>query len=303
MKVTPPAAGRVPDRNDYYCVELRLTPANGDAADYLASLLADAGYESFEQDEEHPGATMKAYVQAPLFDVASLEGAIDELGDVFVGTTVDGAAEFVEGRDWNSEWERNYFKPIVIGGRVAVHSSFHTDIPEAEYDIVIDPRMAFGTGHHATTTLMMQALLARDEAGLKVVDMGTGTGILAILATMRGAAEVTAIEIDPAAADNAADNIAGNLGDRAACVTLVRGDASALASVHDADIFLANINRNIITTDMPAYVGAMRAGGCLIVSGFYVADREVVEAAAVASGLQPAGAAELDGWLSLTFKK
>jgi len=291
---------KTPNMNDYYLVAFTVTPACADACDLLASFLADAGYESFEQDENCPGATMKAYVAAPLFDRDTTDMAV---ADLPFDVKVDYTTEFVPGQDWNAEWERHYFKPIVIGGKVAVHSSFHTDVPEAEYDIVIDPRMAFGTGHHATTTLMMKFILANDMKGKWVIDMGTGTGILAILSRMCGADKVLAIEIDPAAAENAVDNVAINLHDSGSAVDVKLGDASLLPSDFNADYFLANINRNIITSDIDRYVNAMRQGALLVVSGFYVEDRPIIKEAAAKVGLDFLSADEMDRWSSMVFIK
>ncbi len=280
--------------NDYYSVRFTITPASTDAADLLAADLGEIGYESFVGDEDCEGASLTAYIPSALYDEAAT--AAVAAGRPFT-------AEFIEGRDWNAEWEKNYFRPIVVDGRVVVFSSFHTDVPEAEYRITVNPKMAFGTGHHATTNLMMRAILACDCRGLDVVDMGTGTGILAILAAMRGARRVLAVEIDPFAAANAAENVALNLGCDCA-VEVAGGDASLLAGREGtADLFLANINRNIITADMGRYAAAMRSGATLVVSGFYVADRPVVTSSAVAAGLVAAGADEIDGWSSLTFTK
>lgn len=300
MKKDTEKPSEAANMNDYYRLDFTFEPPCADAADYLAALLADAGFESFEQNEDTPGATMSAYVAAPLYSPSSVDDAVDELPfDVSVGST----DTFIKGQDWNSEWERHYFKPIVVGGKVAVHSSFHTDVPEAEYDILIDPRMAFGTGHHPTTTLMVRAILDADVEGHTVTDMGTGTAILAILAAMRGAKSVAAIEIDPAAAENAADNVRLNLPDKPEKVHVIEGDASALANVPKADLFLANINRNIITADIAHYADAMNPGAQLTVSGFYVVDRPIVEAAAVAAGLLYTGAEEMNNWSSMTFTK
>lgn len=300
MKNSTPAEERKPNMNDYYRVDFVFVPASDDAADYLAALLADAGFESFVHDADNPGASMEAYVPAPLY---SDDAVSDAVGQLPFDVRVSYSSEFVPGQDWNSEWEKHYFKPIVIEGKVAVHSSFHTDIPKARYDILIDPRMAFGTGHHPTTTLMMRRLLDADVEGRTVTDMGTGTAILAILAAMRGAAQVTGIEIDPAAAENAVDNVALNLHANANNVKIILGDASALVGVPAADIFLANINRNIITADIAAYAAAMRPGATLTVSGFYVADRPVVEAAANGVGLVLEAVDEMDNWSSMTFRK
>lgn len=285
--------------NDYYRIDFTLSPASEDACSLLADSLAAAGAESFEPADD--GSAMSAYVPAAVYTPAMAHEAIDELPfDVDVTAT----AELVEGCDWNAEWERNYFKPIVVDGKVVVHSSFHTDIPEAPYDIVIDPRMAFGTGHHATTTLMMRSLLTTDLHGRKVIDMGTGTGILSILASMLGAAAATGIEIDPFAAENARDNVALNHHGGDVAVDIITGDASSLAAIpYKADIFLANINRNIITADISAYAEATAPGGLLTVSGFYVDDRPVVMAAAEAAGFEFVSADERDNWSSMTFRR
>ncbi len=284
--------------NDYVKVDFVLASPSTDACDLLADSLGAAGFESFVPEED--GSAMTAYVPAPQFSADAIDEAVAEMP---LPVDITWKAEFVKGRDWNSEWEKNYFKPIVIDGKVAVHSSFHTDIPKAPYDIVIDPKMAFGTGHHATTTLMMKSLLEDDVSGKHVVDMGTGTGILAILASMLGAADVFAVEIDPFAVANARINTDLNLGDKNN-ITVVEGDASALEKrPHDADIFLANINRNIITGDIERYASAMAHGARLTVSGFYVDDRPIVIEAAAKVGFKPTGMAEMDRWSSITFKK
>ena len=290
--------------NDYYEVRFALSPASSDMADLLADALGQAGYESFVAgDSETPGATLTAYVPAALFSRESTAEAI--LGALPDGFSATFEETFVEGRDWNAEWEKNYFSPIVVGGRVAVAGTFHTDVPQADINIYINPKMAFGTGHHATTTLMMEALLATDCHGLSVVDMGTGTGILAILARILGAAKVLAVEIDEFAAANTAENIALNLSDDDGdAVELVRSDASALKGREEsADLFLANINRNIIVADMASYSATLRTGGHLVVSGFYVADRPIVESAARAAGLVPTAMAERDNGSSMPFVK
>ncbi len=289
-----------PTMNDYYKVEIGISPASVDFCDLAADLLAPVGFESFVPREDMPGTGLTAFIPAPLYSPEAVAGALEELSP-FAEATFE--AEFVEGRDWNAEWEKNYFRSILVEGTVAVHSSFHTDIPAAKYDITIDPKMAFGTGHHATTTLMMRALLSADIEGRSVIDMGTGSGILAILAAMLGASPVTGIEIDPFAEANARDNVTLNLAS-ADAVRIIGGDAASLAGVgYKADLFLANINRNIITGDIVRYADATRSGGLLVVSGFYVIDREVVAAAAAAAGFEFVTADEMDNWSSMTFRK
>ena len=279
--------------NDYMEVRLDMTPCSEDATDLMAALLADAGYESFVPDAN--GLT--AYVPAPLFSQEALDNAI---ADFPMDCRFNVSSKFVEGRDWNAEWERNYFQPIIVGDQVVIHSSFHTDIPDAPYRIVIDPKMAFGTGHHATTSQVISAILGLDLTGKSVIDMGTGTGILAILCAMRGAATVTGIEIDSFAYTNAVENIAVNGHPE---IVLINGDASALKDVEPADVFIANINRNIITADMAAYAGALKDGGDMLLSGFYVEDIPVVAECAARYGLRQVGFTEQDHWSCLHLVK
>ena len=207
----------------------------------------------------------------------------------------------IEGRDWNHEWEKNYFQPIVVGDRCVIHSSFHTDIPRCDYDITVDPKMAFGTGHHATTFLMISRLLDMDLRGRSVIDMGTGTGILAILAAMCGASPVTGIEIDRFAYENAIDNCALN---SHSDISLICGTADNLAEVpYEADLLLANINRNVITGDIDRYAARLKAGGVMLLSGFYVEDIPVVKAAAEPCSLEMTDFTERDRWACLRFVK
>lgn len=272
--------------NDYYALRLDVEPCSADATDLLAYLLGEAGYESFVPDDK--GLT--AYVPAALYSDEAVSTALEEF---CFDATVTASAELVEGRDWNAEWERNYFRPIVVGERCVVHSSFHTDVPAAEYDIVIDPKMAFGTGHHATTSLILTRLLDMDLQGRSFIDVGTGTGILAILAAMRGAVPVAGIEIDRFAWENACDNARLNGHPE---IAVLCGDASLLQSLAPADVVVANINRNVILGDIRSYAAAMRPGATLLLSGFYEADCAMVEEAAVAAGLTAAGRTVRDNW-------
>ncbi|MDE6076312.1 MAG: 50S ribosomal protein L11 methyltransferase, partial [Muribaculaceae bacterium] len=221
---------------NYIALRVDATPCNETVTDLLAAFLGDAGFESFTPDDE--GLT--AYIISGNYNAESVKKI---LMDFPMDVELSFMAEEIEGEDWNQEWEKNYFKPIVIDDQVVVHSSFHKDVPIARYDIVIDPKMAFGTGHHSTTSQMMRHILEADIRDKSVIDMGTGTGILSILAKMRGASEVTGIEIDPFACDNAKENVQLNAVD----VDIICGDATALSHLEAADIFLANINRNIIT--------------------------------------------------------
>ena len=259
---------------NYIALRVNATPCNETITDLLAAFLGDAGYESFSPDDN--GLT--AYITTDCYDKATVE---DILSDFPMEVMFSFSAEEIEGEDWNQEWEKNYFKPIVIGDQVVVHSSFHQDIPVARYDIVIDPKMAFGTGHHSTTSQMMRHILEADMDGKSVIDMGTGTGILSILAKMRGARKVVGIEIDPFACENARENVKLNNTD----IEIICGDASALKDLDDADIFLANINRNIITADLERYAERIKDGGRIYLSGFYEHDIPIVMESASRYGL------------------
>jgi len=283
--------------NDYTSLRLDITPCSDTATDIMAAILADAGYESFVPDD----SGLTAYIRNELYSPEAVREAIAAfpLPDV----RITASSEFIEGRDWNHEWEKNYFQPIVVADRCVIHSSFHTGYPACEYDIAIDPKMAFGTGHHATTSLIIGRLLEEDLTGKSVTDMGTGTGILAILAAMRGASPVTAIEIDPPAEINARENVVSN-GHPEIDVRL--GDASILPDVPKADIFIANINRNIITADLHSYAAAMKPGATLLLSGFYEADIPVIMEVARPLGLEYEGhTVKGDNWacLRLTLNK
>ncbi len=280
--------------NDYMKVRLDFEPCSEDATDLCAAFLADIGYESFEPDS----TGLTAYIPSGDYNEQSLAEA---LADFPMPLKITSAAELVQGQDWNSEWEKHYFQPIVVGGECVIHSSFHSDVPAATYDIVIDPKMAFGTGHHATTSQIISYLLSLDLSGRAVIDMGTGTGILAILSAMRGAEKVTGIEIDAFAYANALENIALNGHSE---ITLINGDASALQDVAPADVFIANINRNVITADLPRYADRLVKGGSMVLSGFYESDIPVIMEAAEPLGLeQVSHTVQGDNWTCLHLIK
>lgn len=280
--------------NNYFEVRVTPTPCNETITDILAALLADEGYESFVPDE----SGLTAYIKSTDYSRSTLEEALEAfpIADI----AFEAKATEVEGRDWNREWEQNYFQPIVVADRCVIHSSFHHDIPKCEYDIVIDPKMAFGTGHHQTTSLIIDRLLNLDLCDKHVIDVGTGTGILAILAAMRGARPVEAIEIDEFAYVNAVENVKINNHPE---IDVILGDAAKLKGISPADILIANINRNIILGDMGRYSEAIKPGGTAIFSGFYVEDIPILSEAALKSGLMVVNHTERDRWASLLLKK
>lgn len=272
------------------CCEPDLTTAS----DMLSAFLGEIGFESFVFENN----VLTAYVRSEAFSSEAFAEVLDQLP--LPQITLSAETEEIEGRDWNHEWEKNYFQPIVVADRCVIHSTFHTDYPKCEYDIVIDPKMAFGTGHHATTSQIIAQLLELDLIGKAVVDMGTGTGILAILAAMRGAAPVVAIEIDPAAEVNARENMMLN---HQAQIDLRLGDATMLEGCR-ADVFIANINRNIILNDLEAYAATLNRDAIMILSGFYESDIPMLEARAAAFGLEYVRhTTQGDNWACLVLRK
>lgn len=273
---------------DYQQIRLDITPCDENITDLFAAFLADCGYESFVPDE----TGLTAYINSTLFNKEDVESIIADFPmEVDAKLTVD----FIEGKDWNEEWEKNYFQPIVIADQCVIHSTFHKDVPNAKYDIVIDPKMAFGTGHHSTTSLILQTLLETDMKGKSVIDMGTGTGILAILSAMLGAEKVTGIEIDPGAYENALEHVELNNVN----VDVLLGDASRLNELQSADIFIANINRNIILADISSYRKNLKPGGIMLLSGFYESDIAMIERAANALGLEVVSYKEDKDWVAV----
>lgn len=279
--------------NDYYKVKFTLAPCLAYECDILAALLADVGFESFEQTEDG----VDAFVKKELWD----KDAVSEVIKLYdFEAKIDFSEELVVGQDWNEEWEKHYFNPIVFEDKCVIHSSFHKDFPRLQYDIVIDPKMAFGTGHHETTSLMIKRILDAEMTGKSVLDMGTGTGVLAILSAMVGATHVVGVEIDPPAYENAVANAQLNGHPE---IDLRLGGAETVAESNSFDFVLANINRNIITADIDRYASALKAGGEMMLSGFYVDDVPVVEAAANKCGLERVSVIEKNRWANLQLVK
>lgn len=268
------------------------TPCNETVNDVLAALLGEVGFESFVEWE---GGLM-AYIPSATFDEHNLKSSLDEFPVEDV--KIDYSYTEMEDKDWNEEWEKNFFQPIVIGNRCVIHSTFHHDVPRAEYDIVINPQMAFGTGHHETTSLIIEELLDSDLKDKSLLDMGCGTSILAILARMRGAKPCTAIDIDEWCVRNSIENIELN---RVTDIAVSQGDASALAGKGPFDVVIANINRNILLNDMKRYVACMHPGSELYMSGFYVDDIPVIRQEAEKNGLRFVEHKEKNRWAAVKF--
>jgi ribosomal protein L11 methyltransferase len=278
----------------YIEVTFKTHPCTETVNDVVSALAGEIGFESFVECE---GGVL-AYIQQPLYDEEAVSRLVAEFP--LPDTQVTFSAQEAEDKDWNEEWEKNFFQPIVIEDRCCIHSTFHHDTPKTEYEILINPQMAFGTGHHETTSSIIAELLEADLQGKSVLDMGCGTSILAILASMRGARRVTAIDIDDWCVNNSRDNIALN---HCGNITVELGDASILAGREPFDVVIANINRNILLADTPAYAAVMHSGSQLFMSGFYVEDIPAIQQKAESLGFRFEHHREKNRWAAVKFVK
>lgn len=276
---------------NYYEVSFTITPDTEVNRDILSALLGEIGFESFTETEKG----INAYINDQLYK----KDVVDEILKDFPMDDVrfEYNETFVESKDWNEEWEKNFFQPIIINDQCVVHSSFHHDIPTLPYDIIIDPKMAFGTGHHETTSLMISYLLLKEVSGMSFLDMGCGTAVLAILAKMKGSGRTLAIDIDEWAYANSLENIKLN---NTPDIEVLLGGAELLGK-DTFDVIFANINRNILLEDIPAYVKCMHPGSELYMSGFYKEDIPAIQQACKKQGLQLTNHIEKNNWVAVRF--
>lgn len=268
-------------------LEIKFSPVTDeDLRSLLIAGLLEIGFDSFNEEENF----LLAYISQELYNERLLKEISFFSRHPEVGFTVSP----LEDKNWNKEWESNY-KPVTIDGRCYVRAPFHPSLPDIQYEIIIEPKMAFGTAHHETTSLMAKWLMNLDVKGKSVLDMGCGTGILAILANKMGAGNVIGIDNDEWAWKNAAENFRINgLNEEQAFL----GDASLIRD--DAfDIILANINRNVLVRDLMDYSRGLKSGGQLLLSGFYIKDVEVIKDASSACGLEFIGMESLNDWTVL----
>ena len=263
-------------------------------SDILAAELGEIGFESFTENEQG----LQAYVPENLFSKTALEEKLSEFP--LENVTFHYTSQLVESKDWNEEWEKNYFKPIRIGNECIIRASFHEAEPGYTYNIIIDPKMAFGTGNHATTYLMIQAMLQLDLTGKELLDMGCGTAVLAILAKMRGASRVVAIDIDEWAYNNALENIRLN---HTEDIQVALGGAERIPEFGQFDVVFANINRNILLNDIRNYTQSMKPGALLFMSGFYTEDIPAIQAECEKNGLELESFSEKENWAAVKVKK
>jgi len=272
----------------YIAYDFNVSPKEP-ATEMLIAQLGYVGFESFvEQDNG-----VKAYIQKQEWNSKILE-------DVFLLHSNEFNITFehneIAQTNWNEEWEKN-FNPIQVDDLVSIRAPFHTN-PSLQFDIVIEPKMSFGTGHHETTHMMVQHLLALDLDTKKVLDMGCGTGILAIFAEMKGAKPIDAIDIDSWCYENSLENIQRNNCNH---ITVYEGDASLLKEKYD--VIIANINRNILLSDMKTYTDCLNENGVLLLSGFYKEDIVIIEDEVNKHGLTFETMIQRNNWVALKYVK
>ena len=277
---------------EYIEVSVKLDPFTEEMAEILTAELSDLPFDSFVTEEPF----LKCYIQKEAYRPSEVKVVLSGYP-----AATGFSAVLVQGQNWNKTWESE-FQPIVVDGKVTVKASFNTDVPRTRFNIWIDPRMAFGTGYHHTTFMMMQRMLGLEEfiRDRSVVDMGCGTAILAILAAKMRARKVFAVDIDAVAARSAWGNCRWNrVGTR---VETACGDASLL-QMGTYDVLLANIHRNIILQDLPTYCRSLRRDGHMLLSGFFVADIPAIRTAAEAQGLTWVGSSAREDWACVEFRK
>ncbi len=275
--------------NIYIEYNFTVTPKEP-ATEILIAELGNVGFESFVENEN--GVT--AYIQKEAYFADILENIFVLQSDEF---TINYQKKEVEQTNWNAEWEKN-FTPIQVDELVSVRAPFHEN-PNLKYDIVIEPKMSFGTGHHETTHMMIQHLLQLDLEGKSVLDMGCGTGILAIFAEMKNAKSIDAIDIDNWCYENSLENVQRNNCNH---ITVYEGDASLLND-KKYDVIIANINRNILLMDMNTYTNCLNENGVLLLSGFYKEDISIIDEEVSKYNLKLETFIERNNWVALKYNK
>lgn len=282
---------------DYIAVHIKIEPFREEWAEIVEAEIVDLGFDSFTVEEPY----LNAFIPKEQFS----EPMLKTLLSGFSGCefTLSHNVELVKEQNWNATWESD-FEPVVVGDQVTVKATYHKDLPRTRYNIVIDPQMSFGSGHHQTTTMMIEQLMAEGKAlrGKTLLDMGCGTGILAIVAAKLGAAvPVHAVDIDPRCVRSTIANARRNRIPHK--LIAVCGDASVLIR-GQYDYVLANINRNILLADLSSYVRSLKPqGGCIFLSGFYTADIPMLLEAAAPLGLTEVSRRTRDDWALLVLRK
>lgn len=277
---------------DYIEVRFNFSEGEEFLCDLLTDNLARIGFDMFSND----GSALLAYCPICLYNEDELKKLLKHFE---YAKNVQYSIQIIKAKNWNENWEKNFFDPIVIANECIICSSFHKDLLEATYKILIDPKMSFGTGHHETTALMLEQLLRIDLQGKSFLDMGCGTAVLAILAAKKGAMPVVGIDIDEWAYENSLENIQTNCVED---IQLYLGGAELLMG-KQFDVIFANINRNILLADMANYAACLYSGSELHISGFYTEDILILREEAKKNKLQYVSFEQKNNWATVRFVK
>lgn len=278
---------------NYLEADFTLNPCSEINADILKALAGEGGFESFTDT----ASGFKAYIQEENYNKTTVE---DALHSFLLEFQFSYTLKKAEDKDWNETWEKEGFEPVYLGAKknIAIHDTLHPLKKKVEYDILINPQLAFGTGTHETTGMLLEWLSEENLQGKSILDMGCGTGILGIFSIMRQADKVTAIDIDEWSVRNTKDN--ARLNHLENHLEALKGDASILTERGVYDVVIANINRNILLRDIPAYAASMKeVGSILYLSGFYTEDVPVLVEKAQGYGFEKAGENDRNNWASL----
>jgi len=276
---------------NYTEVDFKFLPATDTNREIISALLSQMEFNSFTDTEQG----IKAYIQEDLFNELDMNNVLSSTKSVF--SEFDYSTSLIEDENWNANWERD-FNPIEVTEDCFIRAPFHTSESKYKYELVIEPKMSFGTGHNSTTTLIMKLILDMDLHNKTVLDMGCGTGILAILSSLKGAKNILAIDIDEWAYKNTIENIGIN---NTKNILVKEGDVQLIKNER-FDIILANINRNILLQDMDKYVQSLNSNGVLIMSGFYTQDFSDIKEKANQLNLKYEKHIEENNWVSVKLK-
>jgi len=277
---------------NYLKINIEIKPFEEWLRDVLAAQLGEIGFESFTETE----TGLEAFIQKERFNEENLNLVLNEYRTGFYFSV---SQEIIKDQNWNQVWEENYFKPLVVANQCVVRAPFHTDFPNLKYEIIIEPNMAFGTGNHETTSMMLEYILKENLKEKTILDMGCGTGILSIMASLKGAKKITAVDIDEwsyiSAQENAKLNNIKN-------IEVKHGNVSLLGD-ETYDFIFANIHKNVLIADLPEYTKYLNKNGKIFLSGFYKEDIPDIKAQAEKYGLTDSGYTLGNSWVAHAFTK
>jgi ribosomal protein L11 methyltransferase len=277
---------------NYIELECIIVPFDSQISEILTAELSEIGFESFVENEK----SLLAYIKTDLFDENKLKEISILLNPEY---KIQLNQKIIQEENWNETWEKNYFEPIVIANQCVIRSTFHPEFPEIKYQVTIDPKMSFGTGHHETTSLIVKEILEIDIKNKKIADLGCGTGILAILSEMRGAQDITAVDIDEWSYNNAIENVSLNNCNH---IKVLLGNVKSVEN-EKFDVIYANINKNVLMDEMHFYSKCLNKNAALLLSGFYQSDFEDINEKCKQNGLKLIKQEINNNWMMLKYLK